>query len=137
MLYNLRFFCSKCTLFHNANLFGSCVIHILYTGCAKIKKINSGAKRLTNLMHKICFTKSLFHAYTCYEHSVLIVRRSKLYYTASGIITPIGGRPVHRLREDSDLRELPSFPPPHPFNYNRTVGNLTIKNSPDFCGVQN
>jgi len=28
---------------------------------------------------------------------VLIVRRSKLYYTASGIITPIGGRPVHRL----------------------------------------
>jgi len=23
-----------------------------------------------------------------------------LYYTASGIITPIGGRPVHKLRED-------------------------------------
>jgi len=34
-------------LFHNANLFGSCIIHILYTGCAKIKKNNSGAKRLT------------------------------------------------------------------------------------------
>jgi len=33
-------------LFHNANLFGSCIIHILYTGCAKIKKNNSGAKRL-------------------------------------------------------------------------------------------
>ena len=32
---------------------------------------------------------------------VLIVRRSKLYYTVSGIITPVGGRPVHRLREDS------------------------------------
>jgi len=30
---------------------------------------------------------------------VLIIRRSKLYYTASGIITPVGGRPVHRLRE--------------------------------------
>ena len=29
---------------------------------------------------------------------VLIIRRSKLYYTASGIITPIGGRLVHRLR---------------------------------------
>ena len=27
---------------------------------------------------------------------VLIVRRAKLYYTVSGIITPIGGRPVHR-----------------------------------------
>jgi len=24
-----------------------------------------------------------------------------LYYTTSGIITPIGGRPVHRLRKDS------------------------------------
>jgi hypothetical protein len=30
---------------------------------------------------------------------VLIVRRSKLYYAASGIITPIGGRPVHRIPE--------------------------------------
>ena len=26
---------------------------------------------------------------------VLIVRRSKLYYATSGIITPVGGRPVH------------------------------------------
>jgi len=26
-------------LFHNSNLFGSCIIHILYTECAKIKKI--------------------------------------------------------------------------------------------------
>ena len=25
--------------FHNSNVFGSCIIHILYTGCAKIKKI--------------------------------------------------------------------------------------------------
>ena len=32
---------------------------------------------------------------------VLIIRRSKLYYTASGIITPVGDRPVHRLREES------------------------------------
>ena len=41
-------------------------------------------------MHKISFTMSLFHACTCFEHHVLIIRRSKLYYTASGIITPIG-----------------------------------------------
>jgi len=27
---------SKCSLFHNSNVFGSCFIHILYTGCAKI-----------------------------------------------------------------------------------------------------
>ena len=39
MLYTLRFFLSsKCSLFHNAKLFGSYIIHILYTECAKIKK---------------------------------------------------------------------------------------------------
>ena len=51
MLYTLRFFfSSKCSLFRNANLFGSCIVHILYTECAKIKKKNnnSGAKRLIN-----------------------------------------------------------------------------------------
>jgi len=32
------FFSSKCSLFHNSNVFGSCIIHIIYTGCAKIKK---------------------------------------------------------------------------------------------------
>jgi len=26
---------------------------------------------------------------------VLIISRSKLYYTASGIVTPVGGHPVH------------------------------------------
>ena len=46
MLYNVRFSSSKCSLFHNSNVFGSCIIHILYTGCAKIKKNNSGAERL-------------------------------------------------------------------------------------------
>ena len=52
MLHTLHFFSSKCSLFHNANLFGPCIIHILYTGCAKIKKnnnnnnSNSGAKGL-------------------------------------------------------------------------------------------
>jgi hypothetical protein len=30
------FFSSKFRLFHNATLFGSCIIHILNTGCAKI-----------------------------------------------------------------------------------------------------
>ena len=37
----------------------------------------------------------MFRAY------VLIIRRSKLHYTASGIITPIGDPLVHWLREDS------------------------------------
>ena len=38
MLHTLRFFfSSKCRLFYNANLFGSCIIGILHTECAKIK----------------------------------------------------------------------------------------------------
>jgi hypothetical protein len=36
MLHTLHFFCSKCCLFHNAICFGSCIICILHTGCAKI-----------------------------------------------------------------------------------------------------
>jgi len=36
MLHNLLFFSPKCRLFHNATLFGSCVIRILPTECAKI-----------------------------------------------------------------------------------------------------
>jgi len=43
---------------------------------------------------KFCFKISLFHVSTCFEQMfrahVLIIRRSKLHYTTSGIITPIG-----------------------------------------------
>ena len=53
MLHTLRFFfSSKCRLFHNATFFGSCVIHILYTGCAKIKK-KSGAKGLRGFITRL------------------------------------------------------------------------------------
>ena len=39
ILYNLHFFfSSKYRLFHNATLFGFCIIHILNTECAKIWK---------------------------------------------------------------------------------------------------
>ena len=38
-IYCPFFSSSKRSLFHNSNVFGSCIIHILYTGCAKIKKI--------------------------------------------------------------------------------------------------
>jgi len=38
-IYSPFFFSSKCSLFNNSNVFGSCIIHILYTGRAKIKKI--------------------------------------------------------------------------------------------------
>jgi len=37
MLHTLRFFSSKCRLFHDGNFFGSCIIHILHTGVLKFK----------------------------------------------------------------------------------------------------
>ena len=39
ILHTLRFFSSKCSLFHNYKVFVFCIIHILYTVCTKIKKI--------------------------------------------------------------------------------------------------
>jgi hypothetical protein len=34
-IYSSFFSSSKCSLFHNSNVFISCIINILYTGCAK------------------------------------------------------------------------------------------------------
>jgi len=47
-----------------------------------------------------CFTVSSFRSLYMLRAHVLIIRKPKLHYTASGIITPTGGRLVHRLRED-------------------------------------
>ena len=37
-IYSPFFSSSKCSLFHNSNVFGSCIIQILYTGVLKLKK---------------------------------------------------------------------------------------------------
>ena len=50
---------------------------------------------LTNLMHKIWFTISFISCLYMFRAHVLIIRRSKLHYTASGVITTIGGSLVH------------------------------------------
>ena len=42
------------------------------------------------------FIISLFQACTCFEHMCSSSGGQKLYYTVSGVIIPIGGRPVHR-----------------------------------------
>ena len=71
MVYTLRFFSSKCSLFHNSNVFGSCFIHILYTGVLKIKKNNSGAKRLhktMNLKSILCRRKHT-HYFVTYPYN--------------------------------------------------------------------
>jgi len=45
------------------------------------------------------FYKKFISCLCMFRAHVLIIKRSKLHYTASGIITPIGGHLVHRLRE--------------------------------------
>jgi hypothetical protein len=62
---SLLLFSSKCCVFCNANFFGSCVIHILYTGRAKIKMSNSGNKRLiiiSEMSRRSCQNTSNFEA---------------------------------------------------------------------------
>ena len=49
MVYTLRFFSSKFSLFHNSNVFGSCIIQFYIQNVLKVKKNNSDAKRLINL----------------------------------------------------------------------------------------
>jgi len=54
MLYTLRFFfSSKYSLFHNAIFFGACIIHILYTECAEIKKNNNSSAKGLSYVTKI------------------------------------------------------------------------------------
>jgi len=46
-------------------------------------------------MYKILFYNKFISCLYMFRTHVLIIRRSKLYYTASGIIKPVGGRLVH------------------------------------------
>ena len=62
-MYSSFFSSSKCSLFRNSNVFGSCFKHILYTGYAKMKKNNSGAKRL-NHSAAICWVTGKKHTHT-------------------------------------------------------------------------
>ena len=72
MLNTLRFFLLKMHFFHNSNVFGSCIIHILYTGCAKIKK-KLFRRQKVNVM-SVCL-------YSCLSH---LARRAQApYYTAN------------------------------------------------------
>jgi len=48
---------------------------------------------------------------------VLIIRMPKLFYTASGIITPVGGRPVHRVLSQ----------PVHGTNYTSPYSKCTLQ----------
>ena len=73
MVHTLRFSLFKCSLFHNSNIFGYCVIHILYTGVLKLKKNNSGPKRLNAELNPVCHLLTLLEA-----HHILHVSRIRV-----------------------------------------------------------
>ena len=50
-----------------------------------------------------CFYNKFISCLYMFRAHVLIIRRSKLYYTASGIITPIRGRLVHETSFNKSL----------------------------------
>jgi len=88
--------------------------HVEWT-CRIINRLLCLSQYLTNLMHKICFTISFISCLYVFRAHVFIIRRSKLHYTASGIITPIGGRLVHETatyRCDDTRGSVIQFWPP-------------------------
>ena len=111
-------------MFHNSNVFGSCIIHILYTGCANTKKNNSGAKRLKHIK------KPRSHAWLLYcdtvgsggsqsrtERDVLQVQPSPQSPIVFSVVTELFHRmeSLERLHlHDSEIngRQAPIHPPP-------------------------
>jgi len=70
MLHNLRFFLFKMPFIHNATFFGSCIIHILNTGCAENLKGNSGAKGLKDQIFSPCHTLTSWRM-VCLENMIV------------------------------------------------------------------
>ena len=90
MLHILRFFfSSKCRLFHNATFFGSCVIHSLYTGCAKkLKKKKSGAKGL-NTITKFKQQMALY-----------VIRHRKIFIETQKVVTSAPRLTAHLMNRN-------------------------------------
>ena len=78
------FFSSKCSLFHNSNIFGSCIIHILFIGVLKFKKNNSGAERLKYIyvvVHFVCILRMCTFFFNFYPSSMSISTKLSLPFT--------------------------------------------------------
>jgi len=70
MVYTLRFFFSKCSLFHNFIVFGSVLFTFFIQGVLKLKKNYSGRKRLSFINTYLLFITDLRVAqYVCIYYS--------------------------------------------------------------------
>jgi len=62
-------------------------------------------------MHKFLFYNKFIICLYMFRALCAHHQEAKIVYTTSGIITPVGGRPVHKLREDSSLNLCTGRPP--------------------------
>jgi len=81
--------------------------HLEVSGAVRPLQASLSVKGLTNLMHKILFYNKFIIYLYMFQALRAHYQGSKLYYTACGIITPVGGHPVHR----SSLNLCMGWPP--------------------------
>ena len=87
IVYNLRFLSSKCTFFLNFNVFGSSIIHILYTGVQKLIKYFRRQKvnpLITNDLYSCCTAPLTSKRCILYIYSTNTVTK----YFKHGIYSP-------------------------------------------------
>jgi len=87
MVYTLRFSYSKCSLFHNSNIFGSCIIHILFTGVPKYTySTNTGTEHFKHgiyspfyfpLQNAVCFIILTYLSPVLFEFYIQAVLKLK------------------------------------------------------------
>ena len=121
MVYTLRFSSSKCSLFHNSNVFGSCIIHILYIYSTNIgteyfkRGIYSPFFPLQNAVCFIILTCLVPVLLTFYIQDVLKLKKNNSgakrlrHRNSLGIIIIIFLHGLGRLT-CSGIDALPSFP---------------------------
>ena len=105
---------SKCRLFHNATFLGSCLIHILHTGCAKIycvkfKVCKSVHHRTIQINHQPdatifqCIILTFVYSSTCFgpfpaHHQELNDSSGNLWFylriVVTGVLCSCSGRPA-------------------------------------------
>ena len=91
MVHTLRFFfSSKCSLFHNSNVFGSCIIHILYTGVLKLKKIIPAPKGQIKKYIYRCLKCIVLVKLLKPGHSIWITLYNKAYFVGPMCCSVLG-----------------------------------------------